>query len=412
MKHFFTLILALISWAAFSQTVWHPVASGTNQKLNCISFGTAQVGFIGGNDSLLLKTTDGGKTWNRLAINLNFTNNFKDIVAVNFVDAVHGYIIVGPYGGGVFSTSDGGATWTDEAVNQTNMCYKRSLYFVDANNGFTGGSMCFFGETIGRKQSGIWDTLFNIGDFNASNQITNFDFLDAQNGLASGTGKYIFKTTDGGNSWDSIPTGFDTIGTSDVLFLTDSLAYAVYPTVGLEGVLISTDGGLTWVRDGSLATFAYPGFSSAVKTKFNQPFFGGWPSWGNGGIIFSKSPLWWNYSLVDQRINDLATHSDSVVFAVGDSGYIVVNTLPASIGIAEEVSKSISIFPNPFINTVHFGGVKTETQLQIFTANGQLLRQEILVQPETNLDVSDLKSGVYFFVLVNEEETVTVKMVK
>ena len=46
---------------------WFQVESGTLNDLKVIDFPTNLVGYIGGEDSLLLKTIDGGQTWEKLS---------------------------------------------------------------------------------------------------------------------------------------------------------------------------------------------------------------------------------------------------------------------------------------------------------------------------------------------------------
>jgi len=272
--------------------------------------------------------------------------------------------------------------------------------------------MCFQGATIGNKVAGVWDTIKVVGGWDASEQITNFDFRNAQLGIASSAMNSFFRTTDGGATWDTIHTDFDTTAISDVAFVNDTIVYATYEATGLEGAIVSYDAGLTWDRDFGLATFAYPGFSSALVNTSGELFLGGFPSWGNDGIIFDKTPTWWNYTLVDQRIRDMATYGDSTVFAVGDSGYIVTNVLPANIGLPEAEKEMFLIFPNPFEDRVCIENLNQESTLQIFTINGQLLREEMLPVGENVLDVSALKSGMYLFRFENEHEIRTVKLLK
>lgn len=409
MKYFYGALFTLVYFFSSAQTTWYPVASGTPQKLNCISFGTDLVGYIGGEDSLLLKTVDGGKTWNRIAITSATNAWYNGITNIQFLDASNGYMIVNDQ---MYSTTDGAATWLAEQPNNTNMCFKRGLYFHDIQNGYVGGAMCFQGATVGNKVNGVWDTVEFIGTGGGNEQITNFDFRNQQLGMASCARNSFFRTTDGGATWDSISTDFDTTALSDVVFVNDSLVYATYEATGLEGAIVSFDAGLTWERDLGLATFAYPGFSSALVNNAGRLYLGGFPAWGNGGIIFDKTPLWWNYSIVDQPIWDMDTYGDSVVFAVGDSGYIVTNVAPSSIGIVETSQSSISVFPNPFQNEVQVSNLSRESKLQIFTTSGQLLREEVLPLGESVIDASALKKGVYLFLFENDKETKMMKLVK
>jgi photosystem II stability/assembly factor-like uncharacterized protein len=396
MKKFISnLLFTLLATSLSAQITWHPISAPTQTQLNCISFGTNQVGFIGGNDSVFMKSIDGGKTWNRLALSIAFTTNMRNVIALQFLDAQNGYILVGPYGG-LYSTSDGGVTWISEQPNQTNMCFKSSLYFRNAQNGFVGGSMCFQGATIANLTNGIWDTVAVVGGWDASQQIQAFDFRNNLLGLAVGSQSTIFRTTDGGATWDSVYASPDTLNLTDVAFINDTLVYATYATTGLEGALVSFDGGLTWQRDFDLATFAYPSFDAALNVA-GRPYFGGRVSWGNGGIIFNQTSTWWNYALVPQRIHALALHSDSTVFAVGDSGYVAVNRLPASIGIAENEVAQVSVYPNPAQNTITLSVPEKAIgeALYIFDMRGACVLKTTISEQNQQIDLAELARGAY-----------------
>jgi len=394
-KRVFQLIFILAVTGLSAQITWHPISTPTQAQLNCISFGTNQVGFIGGNDSTLLKTTDGGKTWARQAINIAFTTNTRDITELHFLNANDGFLLAGPYGG-AYSTTDGGAKWISEALNQTNLSFKSSLYFRNAQIGFVGGSMCFQGATIANLTNGIWDTVQVIGGWDASEQIHGFDFRTSQLGLAVGPKSTIYRTTDGGATWDSVYSTLDTIQLSDVAFMNDTLVYATYATTGLEGAIVSYDGGLTWQRDFDLATFAYPGFDAALNVA-GRPYFGGRVSWGNGGIIFNQTSTWWNYALVPQRIHDLALHSDSTVFAVGDSGYVAVNRLPSTIEIAENEMPQASVFPNPAQNSLTLSVPQKVIgeALFIFDMRGACVLETTISEQNQKIDIDGLAAGTY-----------------
>lgn len=400
-KLLLNLVFAFLATRLSAQLTWYPISVPTQAQLNCISFGTNQVGYIGGNDSTLLKTTDGGRTWTRMAINVNLPIISDNITDIQFVDANTGFMLDN---NSLFSTTDGGVTWISEQPNQTNMCFKTGLYFLNPHNGFVGGSMCFQGATIAHKVNGIWDTVEVLGGWDASQQIRAFNFRNPQLGLAVGSYSTIFRTTDGGSTWDSIYASPDTLILTDVAFINDTLVYASYSDVGLEGAIVSFDGGLTWQRDFGLATFAYPGFDAALNAA-GRVYLGGRVSWGNGGIIFNKTPAWWNYSLVPQRIHGLASQSDSTVFAVGDSGYVAVNTLPANIGVADPNLVKVNIFPNPAMGhaIISAPAKYLGTTFQLNDALGRMIRSGTLSTEETELQLQNMAAGVYFITFDNEQ---------
>src|SRR5690606_35849383 len=97
-------------------------------------FASPAVGYIGGNDSLLLKTTDGGFTWNQVSYTgVTFFSSGEHIVDLEFVSESVGYMTVGPYSG-TYKTTDGGSTWTP--INFIGaMCYNYGMYLFSEDNG-------------------------------------------------------------------------------------------------------------------------------------------------------------------------------------------------------------------------------------------------------------------------------------
>ena len=390
--------------------VWQTISSGTTQKLNSVHFAEASIGYIGGNDSLLLKTTDAGKTWVRQAVDIPFQTS-RDIIDVYFENEMKGYVLFSNHTG-LYNTTDGGATWVLDSINNTNMCFKNCLYFNDFKNGFVGGSMCFQGETVTQRVNGTWATPNTVGSWDASMQITNFDFLDNQRGLASATSEYFFKTIDGGQTWDSVSSSLDTTGTSDVVFVNDTLAYATNPNTGIHGILISTDGGSTWATDHSSTTFFYPGFNCAAKDKRQTAHFGGFPSWGTRGLILSKKikGSWWT-SDVDHPINDMAQAYDSVMFAVGDSGLIVTNVDPQVLSVPGETKTTLKIYPNPSNGKFKIEG-EIVGDVMVFSALGKAVLKAKKDSSVLELDLSAQSDGLYFVKMSTASGLVLQKIIK
>lgn len=135
-------------------------------------------GWVSGFNSLVLRTTDGGKTWNYSMTN---KRNFYQLESVFFLNENVGYAS-GPCSScndqmaGVFKSIDGGKTWkeiTPEFRIDNGFYYIYSLpswglYFVDENEGYLVGGEC--GQEFENGPNGPFYQAF-------------------------------FKTTNGGNSW-------------------------------------------------------------------------------------------------------------------------------------------------------------------------------------------------------------------
>lgn len=411
--------MILAGFALFIITVsshaqeWFQVTSGTNKKLNTIDFPSATVGYIGGNDSLLLKTIDGGQNWSPVNYaGITFFPGGEHIINLQFITENIGFITVGPYSGS-FKTIDGGLSWT--AITGLNTCYNQGLFFFDEQNGFIGGAGCFQGELIDQLNSGVWTaTTINTSTWNAQNMIVDIDFLDANNGLAASRSGYVLRTTDGGANWDTIPTPGSIMNPlTSVQIINSNLAYVGYESINTGfGLYISTDNGLTWQEDMNSATFLYPDFMCLHESGNGTIFSGGNSSSMSSGAIFDSpgDGTTWNYSIVDQQINDISSYNDTLVFAVGDSGYIVVNHDLGIAAISENSEIQFDIYPNPtseklYIQTEPISG----TKMKIVSLTGTTVL-ECVLQPEIN--VANFKSGVYFIEIISNGTIARKKFIK
>lgn len=403
---------------------WTQITSGTQKKINTICFSSSSIGYLAGNDSLLMKTTDGGATWAQLNYTgVNFLPNGANILNIQFLNDTLGFITVGPYSGS-YGTTDGGLTWNSISL-PGNLCFNQGIYFFDENNGFIAGSGCFQGELISSFSGGSWQTgTWNLSNLNApttlpDNRITDIDFYDNSYGLAVSISGYVFRTTDGGANWDSVSTPAPLNALTSVLIVNDTLAYAGYETQNSGfGLYITTDAGLTWSFDMNSATFFYPNFYSLHQSNDGSIYTGGASPGQQVGLIF-KNPgqfMMWDYDQVDQEIYDIASHSDSIVFAVGDSGYIVVNYPQLLTGNIqkESLKKShVLIYPNPastFITVNYEGQNKAELfYYKIYSALGTLLKSG---KSGSIIDISDLNKGFYTMEIIGKSGSFTEKIIK
>ncbi|MFN0189370.1 MAG: T9SS type A sorting domain-containing protein [Bacteroidia bacterium] len=402
MKKFkLVVIVALLFFTLPSHSQnWFQISSGTIKNLNTIHFPTPSVGYIGGDDSLLLKTIDGGLSWNAISFSgASFFPQSADILNLHFVTNDIGFMTFGPYANG-YKTIDGGLTWTPIFL-QGNNCFNQGMFFFDENNGFIGGSGCFQGELIARLSSGIWSSAtMNSSTSVSQNLIVDIDFHDSLHGLAASTSGLIFRTTDGGLNWDSVPSNPAMYPITSVLMINDTLAYAGYNAIGVGfGLYISTDGGLSWNYDGNSATFFYPDFLTLHQSGNGEIFSGG-VSQGSQGLIF-RSPgdmVTWNFDVVDQQINDISSYNDSTVFAVGDSGYIVVNKILTGLNPIHESTSFVPLLlsPNPAQQYFNIIFPENVNSAEIIIRVVSVLGEMVLLQKNVSVvDVRNLSAGVY-----------------
>jgi photosystem II stability/assembly factor-like uncharacterized protein len=176
---------------------WTKETRSITRRLSAVCYTDSLTGFIGANDgysrSYIMRTTDGGATWEETDLGGNSVN----IEDVEFVDRTHGWCLSRP--GKIFSTQDGGSTWSMTQLKNAGNIF--GVSFFDRNHGCVGG---WYGR--------------------------------------------IYRTADGGRTWDTVQTNTDEM-LEDVACLSDhAMAASYWP----GKITISTDSGKTWRMTGSL----------------------------------------------------------------------------------------------------------------------------------------------------------------
>jgi len=144
------------------------------QNLTSVFFTTKETGFVTGEgsqgDGGVAKTTDGGANWFWLYISWNLHAQYS----IYFTDANTGYSV----GSGIWKTTDGGSSWSQQFVNGGNYGINRSVYFPVSDTGYiVGWNGAILKTTNGGGYVGVNDhhqtlTTLNIYPNPASDKIT------------------------------------------------------------------------------------------------------------------------------------------------------------------------------------------------------------------------------------------------
>jgi photosystem II stability/assembly factor-like uncharacterized protein len=200
----FILALYLIfnSFPVHSQWTWqNPLPTGAVYYRGC-DFIDSSRGWIVGDWGCIIRTTDGGLTWE-----VQHSGVTADLYAVFFLDENYGWA-VGSYGT-IIHTINGGQSWQLQKQYYDPYVYITSVYFTDSLNGWTDG--------------------------------------------VDGSGQF-FRTTNGGEDWiaEYIP-GVSSTWELSSIFFTDSLFFWV--ETGNHKLSHTEDGGITWTPHESPINF-------------------------------------------------------------------------------------------------------------------------------------------------------------
>jgi photosystem II stability/assembly factor-like uncharacterized protein len=221
---------------------WTSQASGVTVRLRGVSAVDASVAWASGESGTVLRTADGGKTWQKLTVPDAAALDFRDVEAI---DANVAYVLsigAGPQSR-IYKTTDAGKTWRVQFTNDDPKAFYDAMAFWDATHGLA-----------------ISDSV---------------------------DGKFvILRTTDGG-TWtrvppDKLPPALPNEGAfagsgTNVTVMPGGRAWFGTGAASRSRVLRTFDGGVTWtVADTPIASSASSGiFSIAFRDARNGMAVGG-----------------------------------------------------------------------------------------------------------------------------------------
>ncbi len=217
-----------------------PFAMIVPQHLFTVAAPDAQHIWIAGFDSVIVHSSDGGKTWNPQQSPV-----ISSLCDIDFIDTRRGWAV--GRGGTIVHTTDGGATW-----RQQHSGVSRQLFALDAVDDLRVWAVGEFGTIVHTSDGGVtWqeqgsgeDTIYN-----------NVFFVDTRRGWVVGEYGTILHTEDGGLTWtvqeckDIIPI----VGEDEWESFPPSLYGVLFQdeqrglACGMDATIIATDdGGASW----------------------------------------------------------------------------------------------------------------------------------------------------------------------
>lgn len=155
-----------------------------------------QYGWVCGYKSSVLRTTDGGQTWQGVTV----SSGTLQLESIHFVSITVGYT---SGSGRIFRTTDGGQTWKD--VSPSSIIGKTSdlwgCFFVSPDTGVVigggcaGGSQNFYRTTNGGQTWSVYRT--SVRDIGMTDAML---YSSTGRGYASGSGT-VWETSNGGQTW-------------------------------------------------------------------------------------------------------------------------------------------------------------------------------------------------------------------
>jgi len=238
-----------------------------------VSAVSERVAWASGAGTTVLRTVDGGLTWQKLTVTSEALD-FRDIDALNAQTAYVLSIGNGP-ASRIYKTTDAGKTWNLQFKNEDPKAFLDAMSFWDANHGIVFGDSVdkqFYILTTadgGRTWSRVPPTNLppaqeNEGAFAASGtNIAVFGKSHAWIGTGAAAKSRVLRTADGGRTWQVAGTPLAS-GPSAGIF---SIAFrdAKHGVVAggdyrkeqeaVDNLAVTSDGGITWTLVKGLSGF-------------------------------------------------------------------------------------------------------------------------------------------------------------
>jgi len=250
---------------------WSEIAN-ISDKVNVLK--TSGSNIFAGTDNGVHRSTDNGLSWNRMSIvfetqdiavsgcnifascyghgiyfsndnGINWTavNNGLDIKAL----LINGSIIFAgtKSSDGIFRSTDNGVNWTSVSIGLTNRSV--SNLFVSGNNIFTGYKGIFITDNTGE----IWNEVFS--------RIHVCSIAKSGSNLFAGTENGIYRSTNNGINWLKLNNGPPTNNCAVKSIVVNGIS--IFAGIDCTGLFKSTDEGDSW-------SAVNTGYSGSIQTLF------------------------------------------------------------------------------------------------------------------------------------------------
>ncbi|MCX6165917.1 MAG: T9SS type A sorting domain-containing protein [Ignavibacteriae bacterium] len=406
-----TLLCFALVINVFAQT-WTEQTSSLTTELNSVSAVNDMVCWASGAAGKVVRTLNSGVVWTNVSGDLPIDNPAYVIWGFDANNAVVTTSPASGAGARIFKTTNGGTNWVQKLYQADG--WGDGFYFLNASTGF------FYGDHTGTR-------------------IT------------------IFKTIDGGNTWDSTGQYFGTTadGWNNAMF---GLGNQIWIGTNSTTIVYSSNAGVNWVAQTTSAANQYAiWFNSATVGMAGGPSTATWKTTNSGTNwavindsiannctgLCGMGTSWWQTTFLPNvyySSNDGATWSTQYIAPAGNFRHITkartgttiwgvrsnggisrygTSTSISQIGNVVPSNYSLSQnFPNPFnpVTNIYFALPKSGmVTLKVFDALGKevaTLVNEVKNAGTFNVDFNGatLSSGIYFYKLESGDFSSVKKM--
>lgn len=367
----------------------------------------------------IYRTGDGGATWD--SIGINATTDEYQVGEIYFPDATNGFI-----GGrknhsdeNLLKTTDNGTTWTDVTPDPNSTYAVSGIYFLDPQQGWVTAYRDLY---ITANAGASWTTVhldFIPSDIHFTSPLIGY----AAGGDTMTSAAVIMKTLDGGLTWSPVLTNYDV----NVFVNSDNNFCFVNSTTILASqdwtnkIYRTQDGGATWdsiICDSAtqITDFHFTSADSGqVLTSMGQIFYTN-DAGATWNLAYATA---WGFYGPSVYFFSLS-FSQGVGYVCGTSGLIKRydhNLL--SVNEQLQATGSLTAAPNPCYGDpailIYSNGINGDCSLWIVNALGEVVYFENIPGVNNGVEVSvnraQFAAGTYTVIFQNDTQKQTTQFI-
>jgi photosystem II stability/assembly factor-like uncharacterized protein len=374
----------------------------------------------------VFQTADGGSTWREMLVG----EPREDATDISMVDRNRIWVCTDL--GRIYGTTDGGVTWTVQFYDTSKTKFFNYIKMFDLNNGVAEGDGPPAARALVLKTTDggdHWTSVPNSLEGSSGSIWQRIDFVDPNVGyfFVSGFGPQgLFKTTDGGVTW--FETQYPPVAAghppyAEVIRFYDERVGLAIPGKGL--VYRTVDGGTTW----ELFTSPHTGSGSDIEFVPGNPANVWMTDWSNSysKLYFSADTgRTWTDELSVSGGRDIIFVNDKCGWFLGDKGVLYRTTTGGLVGVVDRGTharpETFSLhqnYPNPFNPTtrIQYSVISIQhVTLKLYDVLGREVATLVNESKDPGTytatwDATGMGSGVYFYRLMAGSFVETKKLI-
>ncbi len=355
MRHFRSILIPAVLFLlpGYASAGWVQQPSGTTAGLHTVYFINPQTGWVAGDSGFVLRTTDGGASWNRNSVDTLIWS----CRSLWFQDATRGWAVGsgGRFSGLLYITTDGGVSWQLEKKDSLGITFL-DVEFTAPQKGWLVCCVLFSGDG---GMGVLYQTTNGGGSWSLKDSSSRYLYCDVafadslfgwvttdNHGVFIQSSGYLRQTTDGGATWQTVNQSSNAYGR--LRFADRNMAWLswnyFFPNVARTwGIQRTTNRGANWTN-----IFNGYGVFDPVDS------LAGWALKRDTLFHTQDGGTGWSWQIPPGRyLNELFFTDSLTGWIVGDRG-LILHTTDGGSGVWEvpfRLTPYVSGFmvsPNPF----------------------------------------------------------------